>query len=214
MLLLRMVIRFCVSCRVQRRKLWILLPNTSTHLNHYRHLHTAFVPMAIRLFEGQEHAKLYARYRPTYPEGMFEEIFKYCLSNNNDETYLNLAVDIGCGSGQSTRPLCRHFRQVIGSDVSEEQIKSANAQKGENENIQFRTGKGEDLSFLEDCTVDLITIAQALHWLNHDLFYAEVRRVLKPGGVFAAYGYGQNVLSQEEAEKLQTEVRCSDTWGR
>lgn len=164
--------------------------------------------MAIRLFEGQEHAKLYAKYRPTYPDALYEEIFRYCTTHVTCNASSDTAVDVGCGSGQSTRPLCRYFRHVIGSDVSEEQIKSAIAQtnSSEAENIQFQISPGEDLSFLEDNSADLVTIAQALHWMNHDLFYAEVERVLKPGGVFAVYGYGENVIDIPEAEQLQHEV--------
>ena len=173
-----------------------------------RRLQTTVHPMAIRLFEGQEHAKLYAKYRPTYPNGVFEEIVKYCKSGGEEKLHLGLAVDVGCGSGQSTRPLCRYFRHVIGTDVSEEQIKSAIAQTGDSESakISFHNGPGEDLSFLKDSSVDLITIAQALHWLNPDLFYSEVRRVLKPNGVFAAYGYGNNVIDVPEADNLQHQV--------
>lgn len=61
--------------------------------------------------------------------------------------------------------------------------------------------------FKNDNSVDLVTTAQALPWLNLDLFYKEVRRVLKPNGVFAAYGYGINVLQDESANKLIKEVR-------
>ena len=167
--------------------------------------------MAIRLFEGQEHAKLYAQYRPTYPDEMHEEIVEYCTSGDKTKLPLELAVDVGCGSGQSTRPLCRYFRHVIGSDVSQEQIKSAISQTDDSEGakLSFHTGPGEDLSFIKDSSVDLLTIAQALHWLNLDTFYAEVMRVLKPGGVFAAYGYGNNVLDVPEAERLQHEVNGS-----
>ena len=167
--------------------------------------------MAIRLFEGQEHAKLYAQFRPTYPNGMYEEIVEYCTSGDKNRLPLELAVDVGCGSGQSTRPLCRYFRHVIGSDVSEEQIKSAISQTADSESaeVSFHTGPGEDLHFVKDSSVDLITIAQALHWLNLDLFYAEVKRVLKPNGVCAAYGYGNNVMDVPEVERLQHEVSRS-----
>ena len=159
--------------------------------------------MSIRLFEGKEHAQLYAKYRPTFPDDIYDEIIKYCSS----KTGRDLAVDVGCGSGQSTRPLSRYFRKVIGSDVSEQQIKSAIAKTTEEHgNITYQTSPGENLSFIGDNSVDLVTVSQALHWFDHDVFYAEVRRVLKETGVFAAYGYGHNVLNDEEAEKLQLAV--------
>lgn len=84
---------------------------------------------------------------------MYEEFFKYCIDPEelHDKTILELAVDVGCGSGQSTRPLCRYFRHVIGNDVSEQQINSAIAETADtdiNKNVSFRAGPGENLSFL------------------------------------------------------------------
>ncbi|KAL4223362.1 hypothetical protein ACF0H5_016832 [Mactra antiquata] len=154
--------------------------------------------MSIRLFEEKNHASLYSSYRPTYPEKVYEKISDYCHDSYLVNNSFNLAVDVGCGSGQSTVPLCKLFKHVIGYDVSDQQI--AHAPK-DIENLSFKVGSGEDLSFLEDKSVDLITVAQALHWFNLDLFYPEVRRVVKPGGVFVGYGYGtcyfKNELAQE-----------------
>ncbi len=71
--------------------------------------------------------------------------------------------------------------RVIGIDISANQIAHAIAK----ENIQYRCQKAEDLSFLEDNSVDLITIATTLHWLDIELFVEQVQRVLKPTrGVF------------------------------
>ena len=167
--------------------------------------------MAIRLFEGEEHARFYAEYRPVYPDTLYEKIFEYCSVGTYDKSPSDVAVDIGCGPGQSTWPLCRYFRQVIGSDISEYQItcaksKTAGADGKAYGNITFRVGPGEDLSFLEDSSVDLITVAQALHWLDRDAFYTQVKRVLKPNGVFAAYGYGVISLDEDAADKMQQEV--------
>ena len=56
--------------------------------------------------------------------------------------------------------------------------------------VEFRVSAAEDMSYCRDSTVDLITAAQSMHWYRLDDFYAEVKRVLRPGGVLAAYGYG------------------------
>lgn len=158
--------------------------------------------MSIRLFEDKEHAALYSQYRPTYPDRIYLKIKEYYEQGRLKECNFQLAVDVGCGNGQSTLPLCKVFKQVIGCDVSSQQIASAPTNVA---NLSFRVGPGEDLSFLEDSSVDMITIAQALHWLDLNKFYPEVRRVLKPGGVFAAYGYGNNVLDNEEAHLAMKE---------
>jgi len=174
-----------------------------------RYFFTSKLDMAKRLFEEEDHAKLYATYRPTYPNGLYEHIFKYYedgLNTMSGELY-ELAVDVGCGSGQSSKPLCGRFKQVIGYDVSEKQVQSAAAAMSTFNNISFKVGPGEDLSFLKDRSVDLVTIAQALHWLDLDKFYPEVERVLKPGGVFAAYGYGNNIVDDDQANSVVKQVK-------
>ena len=168
--------------------------------------------MAAQSFGEKDHAQLYAKYRPSYPDAMFEEIYKYCTSKKPYGTSLDVVVDVGCGSGQSTRPFCRFFRHVIGTDVSEQQIQSAIVKTNEiridsTKTIEFRACPAEDLTFLENDSVDLVTAAQAFQWFNLDAFNSEVRRVLKPGGTFAALGYGINVLDDYEANTLQNEVR-------
>jgi len=66
--------------------------------------------------------------------------------------------------------------RVIGIDVSANQIAHAIRK----DNIEYKCNKAEDLKFLQSNSVDLITIATALHWLNIELFVEEVQRVLKP----------------------------------
>ncbi|XP_045173877.2 putative methyltransferase DDB_G0268948 [Mercenaria mercenaria] len=158
--------------------------------------------MSIRLFDGKEHAELYAQYRPTYPSAVYTTIEEYYNEHKGALCNTELAVDVGCGNGQSTVPLCKLFKRVIGYDVSEQQISSA--PKGI-ANLTFKVGSGEDLGFLKDNEVDLITIAQALHWMDLENFYSEVRRVVKPGGVFAAYGYGNNVVDKVNAQDVVNE---------
>lgn len=120
----------------------------------------------------------YAQFRPTYPQELYE--FLLSLVNEN-----NTAWDCATGNGQVARELAKHFKQVFGTDISENQLKHA-AQK---ENISYLVEDSEKSSF-SDHTFDLITVAQAIHWFDFDAFYAEVKRTLKPRGIFAAFGYG------------------------
>ncbi|KAH3884607.1 putative methyltransferase DDB_G0268948 [Dreissena polymorpha] len=154
--------------------------------------------MAIRLFEEKDHAQLYSKYRPTYPDSVYETIMRFYGHGKEDAGDYTLAVDVGCGNGQSSFPLVKHFSRVIGCDVSKEQIKSA----VKHEKLTYTVCSGENLSFLQDGSVDLLTIAQALHWLDRETFFKEVIRVLKPGGVFAGYGYGNNILNNEDANNI------------
>ena len=78
-----------------------------------------------------------------------------------------------------------HFQQILATDLSQAQLDLAPQWA----NVSYRTCLAQD-SGLADASVDLITVAQAIHWFKFDAFYAEVHRVLKPSGVFAAVGYG------------------------
>ena len=96
-----------------------------------------------------------------------------------------LAWDCGTGTGQAARDLARYFDGVIATDASEMQLRNATPVP----NVEYRVATAES-SGLESGSVDLTTIAQALHWFEVDEFYAEVRRVTVRGGVIAAWSYG------------------------
>lgn len=75
------------------------------------------------LFEGETHAALYAKYRPKYPDELFRTIEELCRAPGSSGC--GVAVDVGCGSGQGTFPLCELFDTVIGVDISQNQIDQA-----------------------------------------------------------------------------------------
>jgi SAM-dependent methyltransferase len=128
-------------------------------------------------FSGQAHAKLYAAFRPVYPENLYHFIFAHL----NGHT---AAWDCATGNGQVAELLSRHFKQVQATDISQQQI--ANAHQAPN--IVYTIAPAEKTAF-HDHQFDLITVAQALHWFNTDAFYAEAKRVLKPDGLLAIWGY-------------------------
>jgi SAM-dependent methyltransferase len=127
----------------------------------------------------------YAKFRPRYPREMFEYLGAIALSHR-------LAWDCGTGNGQAAVQLAVVFDHVIATDASEKQI--ANAQP--HERVKYRVAPAEN-SGIDSATIDLIMVAQALHWFDLHLFYAEARRVLKPNGVLAASAY--NLLHSEPA---------------
>jgi len=95
-----------------------------------------------------------------------------------------LAWDCATGNGQAAVELAKVFDRVIATDASEKQVANAEV----NPRVEYRVAPAEE-SGLDDRSVGLITGAQALHWFDLDRFYTEVRRVLKPDGVFAAWAY-------------------------
>jgi SAM-dependent methyltransferase len=119
----------------------------------------------------------YAKFRPRYPRELFDYLGSIAPSRQ-------LAWDCGTGNGQAAVGLASVFDRVIATDASEKQI--ANAQP--HERVEYRLAAAES-SGIESETIDLIMVAQALHWFDLDRFYAEARRVLKPNGILAASAY-------------------------
>ena len=154
----------------------------------------------VRLFEHTVHAHLYSKYRPTYPKAVTGAITNYVTRFGGS---LGLAVDVACGSGQSTFHLKDTFKQIIGVDVSKAQIEEANGKSmAQNvDNVEFRVGNGMELPFKSN-SVDVVTIAQAIHWLEPDKFFCECKRVLKNKGCLAVYGYGNVQLVNEQCNAL------------
>jgi len=126
----------------------------------------------------------YARYRPGYPGELFRHLAEVAPARDT-------AWDCGTGSGQAALPLAAHFAHVIATDASERQLQQASPHP----RVSYRVARAED-SGLPDDSVDLVTVAQALHWFDRDRFYREARRVLRPGGVLAAWTY---LLAQVDA---------------
>lgn len=144
--------------------------------------------MAYQLFEGKNHASVYQKYRFVPPTELKNIIIQY-LDKKKGQPHV-LAVDLGCGTGQHSRLLASHFKEVVGMDVSECQLEEARAVPGF-PNIAYRKGTAEELPF-PDASVDLLTAASAAHWFDQSKFLAEASRVLKPGGCIALLGFSDS----------------------
>ena len=151
------------------------------------------------LFTEARISSSYVAFRPDYPIELKERIKGY---SKKDYTPIKLVVDAGCGSGQSTLMWADECESVIGFDISESQIKNAPQTKN---NVIFKVSSAYNIP-TEDSSVDLITIAQTMHWLEKDRFYSEVKRALKLDGVLAVFGYGNVELSNTKASELVKEV--------
>lgn len=123
------------------------------------------------------HARSYAQARPTYPPELFEWLAGQCERHA-------LAWDCATGNGQAAVALAAFFNVVHATDASAAQIENAVA----HQRVTYAVAPAE-VSGLEDASCDLVTVAQALHWFDHERFNAELRRVLKPNGVIANWGY-------------------------
>lgn len=128
---------------------------------------------------------IYAKYRPHYPKELFE--FLASLTQQH-----HLAWDCGTGNGQAAIGLAEFYETVIATDPSDQQIKNATPHP----KIKYKVERSEESSFASD-SVDLLTVANALHWFNFDLFYREVNRVVKNNGVIAAWTNHLPIISPE-----------------
>jgi SAM-dependent methyltransferase len=126
---------------------------------------------------------LYAQYRPKYPEAIYAYLASIVPGNS-------LAWDCGTGNGQAAIGLAKYFDKVHATDASAEQISHAYA----HDKVDYRVEAAEHVS-LDASTVDLVTVAVAIHWFNFDEFYLEVKRVLKPDGILAAWTYSLTEIS-------------------
>lgn len=124
------------------------------------------------------HAAAYAAHRPRYPASLAAWLATVAPSTRR-------ALDVGAGTGQLAVLLAAHFDEVVAEDASAQQIASAEAHP----RIDYRVAPS-DRSGLEDASVDLVTVAQAVHWFPLDRFYAEAKRVLRPHGAIALVSYG------------------------
>jgi SAM-dependent methyltransferase len=123
------------------------------------------------------HAHDYRAFRPAYSPELFEFLASVAPARD-------LAWDCGTGNGQAATGLAEHFAKVFATDASAEQVKNAEPHA----KVEYAVASAERCPLADHCA-DLITVTQALHWFHLDRFYAEARRVARPGGLLAATCY-------------------------
>lgn len=124
------------------------------------------------------HASSYAASRPRYPAALFSELAGLCAARER-------AWDCATGNGQAACSLAAHFDHIIATDASAEQIESAEPHA----RVDYRVVPAETPG-LGPASIDLITVAQALHWFDIERFFAAAKNTLRPGGVLAYWCYG------------------------
>ena len=131
------------------------------------------------------HSKIYAAFRPTYPAALYEFLLS-CVEKRS------AAWDCATGTGQVARHLAPLFDRVYATDISRSQI--AEAPKAAN--IFYSVSPAESTPFPSN-HFDLITVAQALHWIKREDFYREVARTGKSNAILAVWGYGLPTIESQ-----------------
>jgi SAM-dependent methyltransferase len=134
-------------------------------------------------------AEGYASFRPQYPPALFAYLAGLTSGRS-------LAWDCAAGSGQATMSLLPFFDRIVATDASAAQLSAAPSHP----KVTYHVALAEN-SGLAESSVNLITVAQAAHWLDLDLFYAEVNRVLVPHGVIALWSYGLHRIGDAEIDR-------------
>lgn len=139
-------------------------------------------------------AESYAQARPAYPQELFAWLARVAPGSR-------LAWDCACGNGQASIGLAGHFDRVVATDASAGQVAAA----VRDPRVEYRVADAAD-SGLADRSVDVVTVAQALHWLPRAQFYAEARRVARPGAVLAAWTYHWLTTGDRDLDAVLAEL--------
>jgi ubiquinone/menaquinone biosynthesis C-methylase UbiE len=127
-------------------------------------------------------AETYDAYRPQPPSDLLDAVLSLAKCRTPE-----LVVDLGAGTGRSTRPWASRATQVIGIEPSDDMLREAVKATSE-DNVMYRSGFGHATG-LPDCCADIVTCASALHWMDPQPTLTEIARILRLGGVLAVYGY-------------------------
>lgn len=150
-----------------------------------------------------DEASLYSQTRPSPPTALLDILTQ--LIHTSRPT---LVVDLGCGTGLSTIVWSKRAERVIGVEPSDAMRRQAMDTLSANPrltNITYQAGAAQQTG-LADNSVDVVTCAQSFHWMEPSVTLAEVARILRPGGIFAAYDYDWPPVVGWELEQVYREV--------
>jgi SAM-dependent methyltransferase len=155
---------------------------------------TEFSREAIRqsgyLTEG--FADRYDAFRPAPPPVLLDALARYTGRT------LDRVVDLGSGTGLSTRAWAERAVEVVGVEPNPE-MRGAAERRTEQRNVRYVEAFASDTS-LEAASADVVTCSQSFHWMDREAVLAEAARILRPGGVFAAYDYDFPALIHPEVD--------------
>jgi len=141
-------------------------------------------------YERDGFARGYDRFRPRPPLVLLELLGRYARAERP-----RLVVDLGCGTGLSTRAWSGIADRVIGVEPNPAMLAAAEEADG----VEYREAFAQDTG-LDAASADIVTSSQSLHWMEPEPTFAEAARILRPGGVFAAYDYDWPPLVDPEVD--------------
>lgn len=137
--------------------------------------------------------KHYASTRPGYPRQVIRDIYTQIKSKQPK------ILDLGCGTGISTRQLAKKGSVIVGCDVDADML--AKASRGQYQNIEYVRADAEKLPF-EYKTFDVITMFTSFHWFTTKKAISEIKRVLKPNGIICIVQPGYKSPYRRDMRKI------------
>ena len=150
-------------------------------------------------YERRGFAEGFDANRPSPPAALLELL---CVEARVERP--RLVVDLGSGTGLSTRAWADRADEVVGVEASPEMRAQAEAATSA-ENVRFVHAYAQATG-LPDGEADIVTCSQALHWMEPEPTFAEAARILRPGGIFAAYDYDWPPIVDWEVEAAFEEM--------
>src|SRR6266545_1845594 len=121
----------------------------------------------------------YDRFRPRPPRVLLDVLCRYARVERPA-----LVVDLGCGTGLSTQAWAGVAERAVGIEPNAAMLAAAEPAPG----VDYRQAYARQTG-LDDGCADIVTCSQSLHWMEPEPTFAEAARILRRGGVFAAYDY-------------------------
>lgn len=148
-------------------------------------------------YESSAFAELYDRFRLAPPRELLDILTLVAQVERP-----RLVVDLGAGTGLSTRVWSDRADRAVGVEPNAHMIERAQAAT-RRPNVEYVEAFAADTG-LEAATADVVTCSQAFHWMEPGPVLAEAARLLREGGVFAAYDYDVPPVVQPEVDDAFT----------
>jgi ubiquinone/menaquinone biosynthesis C-methylase UbiE len=145
-------------------------------------------------------ADMYDAYRPQTPK-----IIPDILTQLAQVKRPKLVVDLGSGPGFSTFAWAKRAKEVVGVDRSDDMRRVAEKSKMKHKakNVRFIAGTSSKTNLPDGCA-DIVTCSQSFHWMEPNATLSEIARILRDGGIFAAYDYDRLPIINAEIEQALT----------
>jgi SAM-dependent methyltransferase len=144
-------------------------------------------------YQSEDFAALYDRYRLIPPPELLDILSLYAMAERPP-----LVIDLGAGTGLSTRVWADRAERAVGAEPNRLMVEQARRVMAES-NVDYVAAYGAETG-LAGGEADIVTCAQAFHWMEPEPALAEAARLLRPGGVFAAYDYDVPPVIEPEVD--------------